>query len=367
MPPTSTTSSIVGGLETGVLQRLAQRAHRALQQVVGDLLELRAAQLEREVLGARGIGRDERQVDLGLQRGRQLALRLLGGLLQSLQGHLVLREVDPLVLLELRHDPVDHALVEVVAAEVGVAVRGLHLHDALAHLEHRDVEGAAAEVVDRDRLVLLLVEAVGERRGGRLVDDAQHLEARDLPGVLRRLALRVVEVRGHRDHRLRDLLAEVVLGRLLQLLEDLGRDLGRRVHLAGDRDAGVAVAGLDDLVRDHLLLFGDFGVLPSHEALDREDGVLGVRDRLALGHLAHQALGARAGSLLNATTDGVVRPPSAFAMTLGSPPSRTATTEFVVPRSIPITLLMSSVASCRLAVAREYRAVLSFCQADKMS
>src|SRR5689334_11629575 len=39
--------------------------------------------------------------------------------------------------------------------------------------------------------------------------------------------------------------------------------------------------------------------------------------------------------LANATTDGVVRAPSAFAMTVGSPPSRTATTEFVVPRSMP--------------------------------
>src|SRR5471032_1684333 len=39
--------------------------------------------------------------------------------------------------------------------------------------------------------------------------------------------------------------------------------------------------------------------------------------------------------LANATTEGGVRDPSAFAMTVGSPPSRTATTEFVVPRSIP--------------------------------
>src|SRR6478735_4060132 len=39
--------------------------------------------------------------------------------------------------------------------------------------------------------------------------------------------------------------------------------------------------------------------------------------------------------LENATTDGVVRPPSAFAMMLGSPPSRTETAELVVPRSIP--------------------------------
>src|SRR6516162_8053478 len=42
-------------------------------------------------------------------------------------------------------------------------------------------------------------------------------------------------------------------------------------------------------------------------------------------------------SLVNATTDGVVRPPSSFAITLGSPPSMTATTEFVVPRSMPMT------------------------------
>src|SRR5688572_13998781 len=45
----------------------------------------------------------------------------------------------------------------------------------------------------------------------------------------------------------------------------------------------------------------------------------------------------RSPSLVNATTEGVVRPPSALGMTTGSPPSMTATTEFVVPRSIPMT------------------------------
>ena len=42
-------------------------------------------------------------------------------------------------------------------------------------------------------------------------------------------------------------------------------------------------------------------------------------------------------SFVNATTDGVVRPPSAFGITVGSPPSITAMHELVVPRSIPIT------------------------------
>ena len=37
-----------------------------------------------------------------------------------------------------------------------------------------------------------------------------------------------------------------------------------------------------------------------------------------------------------ATTEGVVRAPSELGTTTGTPPSRTATQELVVPRSIPI-------------------------------
>src|SRR6266508_4104439 len=50
--------------------------------------------------------------------------------------------------------------------------------------------------------------------------------------------------------------------------------------------------------------------------------------------------------LEKATTEGVVREPSALGMTVGSPPSITATTEFVVPRSIPTALAISSPRTC---------------------
>ena len=159
---------------------------------------------------------------------RQLDLRLLGGLLEALQGELVVAQVDALLLLELVGEVVDELHVEVFAAEERVAVRRLHLEDAVADLEDRDVERAAAEVVDRDGLrFLLLVEAVGERRRRRLVDDAQHLEAGDLAGVLGRLALGVVEVGGNGDDGLRDRLAELGFGGLLHLLQDEGGDLLR--------------------------------------------------------------------------------------------------------------------------------------------
>src|SRR6476660_7464148 len=42
-----------------------------------------------------------------------------------------------------------------------------------------------------------------------------------------------------------------------------------------------------------------------------------------------------------ATTEGVVRAPSELGITTGTPPSRTATQELVVPRSMPIVLAMA--------------------------
>src|SRR5579883_3125703 len=46
--------------------------------------------------------------------------------------------------------------------------------------------------------------------------------------------------------------------------------------------------------------------------------------------------------LAKPTTDGVVRPPSAFGITTGSPASNTLTTELVVPRSIPTALAIAA-------------------------
>ena len=152
------------------------------------------------------------------------------GFLEALERHRILGEIDALIALELADDPVHDALVEVVAAQVRVAVGGLHLELARAvhvvQLEDGDVVGTAAEIEHGDLLVLLLVEAVGERGRRGLVDDAQHVEAGNFAGVLRGLTLGIVEVGGHGDDRLRDRLAEVVLRRLLHLLEDHRRDFG---------------------------------------------------------------------------------------------------------------------------------------------
>src|SRR4029079_15099474 len=87
----------------------------------------------------------------------------------------------------------------------------------------------------------------------------------------RRLALCVVEVRGDRDNRVADRLAEEGLGVRAQLLEDHAADLGRGVLRALDGDAGVAVLALLARVGDDRHLLGDLVPLASHETLYRED------------------------------------------------------------------------------------------------
>ncbi len=288
----------VSGLEPGVLERLLDRLLAAVEQILRDALELGARQRVVQVLRAGGVSRDERQVDVGLRGGGQLHLRLLGRFLQALQGHLVLAQVDAVVGLELVGQPVDDALVPVVAAQVVVTGRGRNLEHAVAQLQDGHVERAAAQVEHEDLLVLVrLVKAVGQRGRRGLVDDAEHFETRDLAGVLRGLALRVVEVRGHRDDGLRDRGAQLLLGVVLQLLQDHGRDLLRRVVLAVDVDDRAAVLALLQLVADGLALFRRLVIGTADEALHGRHGVLGVRDRLVLRSLADDALAVLAEAL----------------------------------------------------------------------
>ena len=96
-PPTSTTSSMSRVLHLGVAEGALHRREGALDQVADQLLQLGAGQGDVQVLRPLGVRRDERQVDLGLWVVRKLDLGLLGGLLQALQGHAVLAQVDALV------------------------------------------------------------------------------------------------------------------------------------------------------------------------------------------------------------------------------------------------------------------------------
>ena len=200
------------------------------------------------MLGTACVRRQERQIEFSFQHRGQLDLGLLRRFLQTLQRHLILGDIHAGFLLELLHQPVDNPLIEVVAAQVRIAVGGFHLHNSIAYFQNRNIEGAAAEIVDRDGFVLLLIKAIGQRGSGRLIDDSHHFQAGNLSRVLGGLALRIVEIRRHRDHGFRDLFTQVSFRRFLQLGQNHGGDLGRRIAFAHDLDARITVFAGDDFV-----------------------------------------------------------------------------------------------------------------------
>ena len=158
----------------------------------------------------------------------------------------------PCPALELVEEGTEQQLVEIVTAEVGVAVAGEDLDHPRLDLRDRDVERAAAEVVNEQALHLGGVRIIREHGRGRLVDDPDDLQAREHAGLAGRVALALGEERRHRDHGLRDRAPERLLGPLLQRSQDDRRDLLRRVRLVAKRD----------------------GRLPAHRPLDRPDGSL---------------------------------------------------------------------------------------------
>ena len=187
-------------------------------------------------------------------------------------------------------EPGHDAVVEVVAAQIGVAGGGEDLEDVLADLQDGDVERAAAEVVDGDLLRDVLSESIRKRGGGRLVEDAEHVQPGDPAGVLGGLPLVVVEVGGDGDDRLLDLVPEVVLDDRLHLLEHQRGDLGKRVDVLPDLDAYGVVLAFDDLVRHHRLRLLHLvrEVEAADQALGAVHGVVGVGDDVALRAVADQ-------------------------------------------------------------------------------
>ena len=253
--------------EARVSNRFLGRFHRSLDEVFRQFVEFSTGQGQIEVFRARSIGRDERQVDVGREDRGQFDLGFFSSFFEALFSHLILREVDARFFLKFADHPFHDFVIEVIAAEVGVAVGSLYFKDTIAEFEDGNIESAAAEVEDEDFAVAAFIKAVSEGSCRRFVDDTENVEAGDLASIFGSLALAVVEVCRNGDDGLRDFFAEVAFSIFLQFLKDHRRDFLRCIFLALDV----------------------YGVAFTHVAFNGRNGVFRVGYGLAFCQLADEA------------------------------------------------------------------------------
>ncbi len=146
---------------------------------------------------------------------------------------------------------------------------------------------------------VLLVQAVSDRRCRGLVDDEQPIEPADVARILGGLALGIVEVSMHGDHSVRDLSAQICLGRLLHLRKDHGRDLLCMellvLALPMDLDHRLVANPRRHLEGEvlHVFLHGGVREHAPDETLRVEDCVLGVTSDLVLRGVTDEAFRVR--------------------------------------------------------------------------
>ncbi|MPM28191.1 hypothetical protein SDC9_74710 [bioreactor metagenome] len=108
-------------------------------------------------------------------------------------------------------------LCKIVSAEVIVPGDGFDLHHVLKQLQNGHIKGPAAQVkYEKPVSVPALVQAIGERRRRRLIDEPLHLESRKLRCPIGRFALRIAEIGRDADNRFVNLLSQISFGIRLQ-------------------------------------------------------------------------------------------------------------------------------------------------------
>ena len=175
------------------------------------------------------------------------------------------------------HDPVGQRAVVIVTAQGRITTGGQHLKNAFCQTQDRDVERTATQIVDRVNALAGIVQSISDGRSSGLIDETQHLQTGHLRRVLRCLALRVVKIGRHRDHRAVQIVSKSVFGAITQRGQNIGTDLNRRLFTLYRLHAEHATV-LRKTVRQFGAA-GHIGQAAPHETLDRGNGVFRVLRR----------------------------------------------------------------------------------------
>ena len=279
--------------ETCIAKCFAARLDGCADKAICQLLEFSASKGSYKVLGNTIYGHNVGEVNLCRGAARKLDFSLLCCLFQTLHSHRVFAEVDAVFALEVSSQPVDNNVVEVVTAEVGIAIGRFNLKHTVAKLQNRDIEGTTTKVVHSNLHILAsLVKTVCQSSSSRLVDNTANFKTCNLASLFGCLTLRVAKICGNGNNCLRNGGTEVILCGLFHLLENDSRNLLGGVFTAANLNHRNIVSTCHYIVGYAGYIFCHLAHLLAHKAFDGEDGVFGVGDSLTLCGVAHFTLAA---------------------------------------------------------------------------
>ena len=174
----------------------------------------------------------------------------------------------------LGHEPIQQGPVIVIAPQSRIASGGHHLEHALGQLENGHIEGAATQIEHGIGALAGIVQPIGDGGSGGLVDQAHDMDAGHFSRILGGLALGIVKVGGHGDHRTEQIVVEGVFSPVAQRSQDFGTDFDGCLFASSGGHGGHA-GPVEHGVRQ-LIDLSHLGTPPPHQAFDRNNGVAGI-------------------------------------------------------------------------------------------
>ena len=214
------------------------------------------------------IYRDERQVYIGRLCAGQFFLGFFCSFLQSLVSHIVFSQIYAVFLGEAVCHEVEQCFVEVIAAQLVVAVGSQYFEYAVAQFQDGYIECTATQVIYQDLvLFFIFIKTVCQGSCRRLVDDSLNVKPCDLACVFCCLLLAVCKVCRYCDNSFRYLFSQIAFCISLKLCQDHSGDVLRRVFLAVDF----------------------YCMICTHVSLDGCNGSVRIGDCLSLGSFSNQS------------------------------------------------------------------------------
>lgn len=279
-------------IEEGIIERRIERIESEMKEIIEKDLKIGERKIDRKMIRESMVRSDERKVDLGMMRGRKLDIGILGRLIEEMKGKIVVIKVDENLIIEIGKKILEKKNIEVLKEKESVEIGGIKLKKEVEDLKKRKVESKEEKVIERDGIELDIVEKIGKRRRGRIVDDEKKLKKGDIEGIIGGMKMGVVEVGRKSDEGMSKGLEKVGLRSLINIMKDNRGDMRRRIFIEVKIEKGIEIVEIEDIVRKKIIVIGENRIVIEKEnkEIEGKKGELRVGEGMKIRRMKREEL-----------------------------------------------------------------------------